>query len=55
MKVNLDGEVLDFLMPDCRDLDTKPHVRVKEILLEYYSTKKVNNDEKRGKSYYGKK
>ncbi len=49
MKINLDREILDLLMPDCRGLDVKPHVRVKEILLEHYSTKKVNNEEEFGK------
>jgi hypothetical protein len=46
MKVNLDKEILDLLMPDCRDEDIKPHAKVKQILMEYYSTKKVKNDER---------
>lgn len=47
MKINLDEQVLDLLMPECRELDVKPHLRVKEILLEYYSTKKVVNYEEK--------
>jgi hypothetical protein len=46
MKINLDSEILDLLMPDCRDEDVKPHIKVKEILLEYYSTKKVEDGSK---------
>lgn len=44
VKINLDKEILDLLMPECRDEDIKPHVRVKQILMEHYSTKKVNNE-----------
>ena len=49
MKVNLDEDVLNLFMPDCRELDIKPYVRVEEILLQYYSTKKVENEEGFGK------
>lgn len=49
MKVNLDAQVLDLLMPECRESDVSPHLRVKEILLEYYSTKKVDTYESCGK------
>jgi len=47
VKINLDKEILDLLMPECRDEDIKPHVRVKQILMEHYSTKKVNNESNR--------
>lgn len=52
MKINLDEQIMDLLMPECRELDIKPHLRVKEILLEHYSTKKVENYEqlKEGKN-----
>lgn len=53
MKINLDEEVLDLLMPDCRKSNTKPHLKVKEILLNYYqdnSTMKVKHDIGKGQN-----
>lgn len=50
MKINLDSETMDILMPICRQLDIPPYQLVKQIIIKHshkFSTKKVNeNDDK---------
>lgn len=50
MKINIDSETMDLLMPECRRLDVSPQKLVKEILMNYFnknSTKKVELGGKR--------
>jgi len=47
MKISLDAEILNVLMPMCRDLNISPPKLIKKIILEYYHnqcTKKVNKN-----------
>lgn len=49
MKINIDSETMDLLMPECRKLDVSPQKLVKEILMKHFennSTKKVESDGK---------